>query len=220
MRMLGTTLIVNKGETFTLSKTVINSDGSPYVMYKHWTNPYLLIKVASNVYDFEGKYIHRYWLDASSYPSFVKNKPEYISDLDNGLPAGYSEDYTTFYTIDEDGNRSYYYWNIDKFVPYSFKFNKTFINTDTSKWIESIYQYEILMTSGNKTIDVLQGMYTSLNRNNDGYEIPTDTRTLYYYILDRKPEWVKGVEFNAPLINYNTHDILQKPSKLIIENNI
>ena len=77
MKTLGKTIIVNRGETFVLSRKVFKDDGiTPYVLSTSIVNPYLIITVSSSTYRVNGGYKTNFWLDLSTYPSFSPVAPE------------------------------------------------------------------------------------------------------------------------------------------------
>ena len=228
MKTLGKTIIVHRGETFRLARKVFKDDGvTPYILSNSITNPYLIITVSSNTLAVNGKYKLNSWLDLSTYPSFRRMTPELIDNTnitDNDLPSGYNTDGKdcVFYTQDSEGTKEFYYWSINgnsgTFKPYSFVFHKYFLNVHTKDWIESQYQYEFRIVGGQKTEEYLLALYKATYPYRT--YVPNDARTLYEEIKKCNPNLVKGIRWSAPLCNFFTEDILQKPQKLTIKPNI
>lgn len=228
MKTLGKTIIVNRGETFVLSRKVFKDDGiTPYVLSTSIVNPYLIITVSSSTYRVNGGYKINFWLDLSTYPSFRRVTPELLdisyvtegNDNYNKLPKGYKEDAKDciFYTMSSSGQKDFYYYTGSEYRTYSFVFTKQFLNITTRDWIESQYQYEFKIVGGQKTLphllNVYKGIYPYINN------VPDDPRTLYYEIRKCRPDLVRQVRYSAPLVTYFTEDVLQRPEKLIIKAN-
>lgn len=222
MKVLGKSIIVRRGETFVLSRKVFKDDGrTPFVLPFSIQNPYLVISVTSTVYNVEGRYKCNYWLNLEKYPKFQSSTPIPVkqTDFDAGkLPTGCT-DSSNIYVYDGDyyrhitneGNTE----GIGVYVPYSFVFTKQFLEYQTRDWVESQYQYTFKLIGGQKTNDVLKGIYDSI------YPYctfrPTDNLTLYNEIKKCRPDMVRNIRPSAPLANYTTEDILQRPEKLIIK---
>ena len=98
---------------------------------------------------------------------------------------------------------------------YSFVFTKQFLEYQTRDWVESQYQYTFKLIGGQKTNDVLKGIYDSIYPYSPFR--PTDNLTLYNEIKKCRPDMVRNIRPSAPLANYTTEDILQRPEKLIIK---
>ena len=135
-----------------------------------------------------------------------------------------------YYTQDASGNKEYYYWYVTQwsdekepkplageYRPYSFVFHKQFLNVHTRDWIESQYQYEFRLVGGQKTQPLLLDMYKGIYP--DRMWVPSDARTLYEEIKKCRPDLVKNIRWSAPLANFFTEDILQRPELLIIKPN-
>ena len=214
MKVLGKSIIVRRGETFVLSRKVFKDDGrTPFVLPTSILNPYLVISVTSTAYNVEGRYKCNYWLNLEKYPKFQSSTPiplkaeEFTS---NQLPAGCT-DISNIYVYDGE----YYMHSNGKYVAYSFVFTKQFLEYQTRDWIESQYQYTFKLIGGQKTNDVLKGIYDSIYPYSPFR--PTDNLTLYNEIKKCRPDMVRNIRPSAPLANYTTEDILQRPEKLIIK---
>lgn len=215
MKVLGKSIIVRRGETFVLSRKVFKDDGrTPFVLPLSIQNPYLVISVTSTAYNVEGRYKCNYWLNLEKYPKFQSSTPILLTTEQfnsNTLPAVCTAT-SNIYTY----NRNYYmYSNDNKYVAYSFVFTKQFLEYQTRDWVESQYQYTFKLIGGQKTNDVLKGMYDSIYPYRPFK--PTDNLTLYNEIKKCRPDMVRNIRPSAPLANYTTEDILQRPEKLIIK---
>lgn len=215
MKVLGKSIIVRRGETFVLSRKVFKDDGkTPFVLPLSIQNPYLVISVTSTAYNVEGRYKCNYWLNLEKYPKFQSSTPILLTTEQfnfNTLPAGCTAT-SNIYTYD----RNYYMYSSDnKYVAYSFVFTKQFLEYQTRDWVESQYQYTFKLIGGQKTNDVLKGMYDSIYPYRPFK--PTDNLTLYNEIKKCRPDMVRNIRPSAPLANYTTEDILQRPEKLIIK---
>ena len=217
MKSLGNSILINRGETFTLSRNVLNDFGEPYILSKYWQNPHLLITVSSNLYHVRNRYIKHYWLDLSDYPSFENTVAEFIEDLGGDLPDGYNADTSVFYTIDESGDKEFWYWDGSEFKPYQFVFHKTFYHSDTVTWVESFYNYEIRLVSGTSMNYYLTNEFMRLYPEATP---PEDNATLWLEIAKVEPSLVKDIVYTAALVNYNVNDILLRPSKIIVKTTI
>lgn len=215
MKVLGKSIIVRRGETFVLSRKVFKDDGkTPFVLPLSIQNPYLVISVTSTAYNVEGRYKCNYWLNLEKYPKFESSTPILLTaeQFDsNTLPAACTAT-SNIYTYD----KNYYMYSSDnKYVAYSFVFTKQFLEYQTRDWVESQYQYTFKLIGGQKTNDVLKGMYDSIYPYRPFK--PTDNLTLYNEIKKCRPDMVRNIRPSAPLANYTTEDILQRPEKLIIK---
>lgn len=215
MKVLGKSIIVRRGETFVLSRKVFKDDGkTPFVLPLSIQNPYLVISVTSTAYNVEGRYKCNYWLNLEKYPKFESSTPILLTAEQfnsNALPAGCTAT-SNIYTYD----KNYYMYSSDnKYVAYSFVFTKQFLEYQTRDWVESQYQYTFKLIGGQKTNDVLKGMYDSIYPYHPFR--PTDNLTLYNEIKKCRPDMVRNIRPSAPLANYTTEDILQRPEKLIIK---
>ena len=222
MKVVGKNIIVRRGETFNLTRRVLKDDCvTPYVLSKSITNPYLIVTVSSSPYKLNGGYKCNWWIDLSSYPSFATTTPYIVEQPvieSNQLPSGRTAEQSIYYTQDENGNKSFYYYDskTSTYKEYSFVFHKTFSHKETDEWIESLYTYQFRIVGGNRTKDVLQGLFKAVYPKQ---KVPEDNRTLYYKIKQCRPDLVKNIRFSAPLATFFVEDILQRPEKLIIKTN-
>lgn len=222
MKVVGKNIIVSRGETFNLTRKVYKDDlATPYVLSKTIQNPYLIITVFGSPYNIHKGYKCNWWIDLSTYPSFRTTTP-YLVDEDviesNELPDGMTADQCIFYTIDEDANKSFYYYDSDSstYKEYTFVFRKSFSHRETNEWVESLYKYEFRIVGGTRTKNVLQGLFKSVY---PGTKVPEDNYTLYHRIKKLRPDLVKNIRYSAPLATFFVEDVLQRPEKLTVKTN-
>ena len=214
MKLLGTTVEINRGEVFTLSWYICDNTGKPYMISSDATNPFMLITVSSNTYELKGKWSKNYWLDLSGYPTFDNMTEVYIEST-SATPEDYE---ALYYILDLDGTKTYYRYDriLERYVEYKFMFSKLFLNSDTSEWIESIYNYEVRLVDGRLMSEFLTSLFVSLFPDVD---VPVDVETIYKTIYKIKPELVQNIDYTAPLVNISEQTILLKPSKIIVKAN-
>ena len=70
MQLKGNEMTVTRGETFTIDRTIVNRDGSPFVISSEWNNPYILITVSSSSYNQENRYVLNVWLSLKDVHTF------------------------------------------------------------------------------------------------------------------------------------------------------
>lgn len=220
MRTLGKQIIVSRGEVFVMARKVIRQNNTPYILRSQLKNPYLLIAVSSNTYKLQGKYLKNYWLDLSSYPKFetleIKDLTKQEFDT-NTLPSGYTATKCIYKYVSSYGDIGYYYYKDNKYTTYEFSFVKTFLNVDTREWIESNYQYEIRLVSGEKTSVVLTDMFVSLFPDTI---VPNTLQEIWTAINEVRPDLVANISVTAPLASFDTNDIFVPPSVMTIKANV
>lgn len=216
MILLGKTLEINRGDSFSLNYSVFREDKVPYVILREWKNPYILLQIRSGELVEKNKgAIYNYWIDCSSYPKFDDPEPHYLPNLNPTTPPDPTGKQYLWYVLDADGNRDYVYFpNHDaQAQAYNFNFTKTFFNNDTSKWIQSTWWYEISMVTGELTLNVLNKLLTTLGYTGDR---PDDA----FYLLDQVCKLdckLKNVVNPAhPITQYVVVNTLQKQHKLVV----
>lgn len=65
MKTLGDEVFIQRGEDWSLDIDVRNDFGDPYMIFKKWRNPYMVITVTAARYAQKGDYRHTWWLDLS-----------------------------------------------------------------------------------------------------------------------------------------------------------
>lgn len=84
MKTFNNELIVHRGETFTIDKTIQNKDGSPYIISSELQNPYFLLTVSTTQYEQDKRYLVNYWLDLSEAKRFKSTQAFDLMSLKAG----------------------------------------------------------------------------------------------------------------------------------------
>ncbi len=220
MNSLGTTLYVNRGETFILGREVFRSDGyTPYVLSANIPNPYILITVQSDNFRTDKGYKHEFWLNIDHYPAFQTRTPVTIlkSSLDGDETGAGTSYYCLYKVADSSQDCGYtFYYSLGGSILYEyegFKFKKIFTEQVTSEWIEKQYLYNVKLVGGNTMNDLLTGLYESVF---PGLTVPDSESEMYKKIKKVKPRLVAGLDWRKPLASITTQEILQKNSKIIV----
>lgn len=95
MRSSNNELVVQRGETFSIDRTIVNKDSSPFIVSKFLNNPHLLIIVKSNKYDTKGYTLTDY-LSLDKLERFTFTQPIPLTDLKDAegntlYPNGFSD---------------------------------------------------------------------------------------------------------------------------------
>lgn len=173
MRSSNNELVVYRNETFTIDRTVLNRDGSPFIVGR-LENPHLMITVTDSKFAFSERYKVNYFLPLSGVlPLFeftnvipleevlnADGEQQYFSFPDS-YPSGYyngnnmvfEEGDAVFSLTDSNGKISYKYRENDSWKDYAFRFAFTFDSVETSNWKEKTYYYAIQLVSGSNTGD-------------------------------------------------------------------
>lgn len=166
---------VTRGESFSIDKTLINKDGSPYIISSMLVNPYFLITVSSNRYSAQGRYSIRIWCpvtiprfeltnaikledlksSATSSEPLYDTFPEIASLGEDGVmfSAYYNGESVGFQPSDAvfvNSSNEYKYFDATSMTwkPYFCRIVYTFSNNETKKWVEQNYLYSIQLVAG------------------------------------------------------------------------
>ena len=195
MKVQNHDLTVRRNETFTMDRIIRNRDGSPYIISSKLLNPYFVITVSSSIYDVSDRYVYHAWLPVN-VPRFHSTIPVRINDFKdedgnelypngfdtmtgppvgyvNGVDIGYGEDTdkpcydALFYYEDNDGNRTYKWWNgkdnsedgddSKGWQDYECRIIHKFLQQYTRDWIERSYYYNIELLDGTLDADAKAG---------------------------------------------------------------
>ena len=66
MRTLGNEIYLQRGEIWSLDFEVTNGKGDPFMLFKEWKNPYLVITVSAARYEQKGDFRKSWWLDLNN----------------------------------------------------------------------------------------------------------------------------------------------------------
>lgn len=261
MKVYNNEITVYRGETFTIDKTVVNKDDSPYIVSKKLTSPFVLISVSSSLYKQTNRYVKNWWLDASRMHRFYNTRAIKAVTINEGvitpwttfdgqttLPTDYAVDdavdvavdyqftttentyyyftETVFYVEDANGNKEYRYFKFDSYdpdasvhiytgtyVPYKFRIVKTFLQDDTTKWVEQSYLYGIRFIAGQRMLDYLRGLCDIRSIT----YLPTDsTTTLYEMLVAAGQSFSADFSPNAVMGHYDVDTPILIPTKLSV----
>lgn len=134
MKISNNEITIQRGEAFSIDRTVVNRDGSPYILSKELINPHILITVSSSKYNEANRYVLNSYLPLSDFPRFLfvnpinledVGKSDFSTDLKltlsdkklvfltakfNGELVGFQPDDALFYLSDANGNKTYKRW--------------------------------------------------------------------------------------------------------------
>lgn len=177
MNTLGNDVYVTRGESWTYDATIVNNDGSPYIVSNQYPNPYYLFKLSSDIYKINNRYYDEIWCPINAGDTFYCSEPLQLTEFSNpfnlallgdvikqeisdkGLTA---DNYAVYYVVDTDGNRIYKKWiSADKpneetgnipgrWEDYSCNFRLAFMSRDTVNWTAQTYIYKLDVVSGEK----------------------------------------------------------------------
>lgn len=173
MRLLKNEISVNQGETFTLDFSVVNPDGSPYVLHEALENPHILVTVTSSLHSTNDRYVLNLWLDLLRYPKF-KNV---VAKEVESLPSQITDDVVgTLYSYTDGGTKFYKYYDTasTKFVDYELRFRINFSTDLTKEWSGQKYQYGIKLVTGERNLDTLSNVALSKIMNEEVLLPPTN----------------------------------------------
>ena len=230
-------VIVHRNETFSLSKNVLNKDGSPFIISNKFNSPYWLITISSARYNQTNRYVYNRWLDIKTVPRFEITKPIDLKSIDveyeysDMIPSGYEGDETSGYAniavfYDSGENpRTYKYWVYDNndagdysghWETYYCNITTTFTKTITSEWTEQTYYYGILLVDGIDTLSYLKDTCEKYQ-----LKVSNDIQLMYETLLKFLPESVAKIsDLNRPLIEINHSYPILNPTKMSVQSNM
>ena len=216
MRLNGNEMTVHRGETFTIDRTIVNRDGSPFIVSSEYENPHILISVSSTRYDIVNRYKVNWWLDLKDLPRFEFTRPKKINSFDitsviDDLPRQY------LYYVDDIKSCKYFDEN-DEWHDYEFRIIHHFVNAVTRDWVEQSYVYSIQLVSGNSTERYMKDLYRSV------FEIDADenktTEELYYELKNKDEKLVENLDFSRPITGFDVVQVILEPTKLTVMSDI
>ena len=220
MRTRGNDIIVHRGESFTLDRTVVNRDGSPYIVSSEYENPYVVITVSSTRYDLSDRYKINFWLDLSNLPRFKNTLPKQIASFNlNDAVTITDEGKVT----DDVGEYLYYVDDITKckyfdsegmWHDYKFRIIKHFTNYVTRDWIEQSYLYSIQLLEGESTEAYIRSAHKALFALEEVSREPL--QKLYDEIKLKNDKLLEGVDLSKPLSTIGVSQVLLEPNKLYV----
>lgn len=179
MQTFNNEIVIHRNETFTIDKTVKNKDGSPYCISSELNNPFFLISISTTRYYQQDRYVRNYWLnidDDNFVPRFKSTIPVDLHSIRvssggrimfdtfeevtfpitafiDDTEINYNYDQCVFYIEDDNGNRTYKYYDGTSWNDYICKIILPITQQDTKNWIEQSYVYSIQLVSGTLATD-------------------------------------------------------------------
>lgn len=96
MKTLNNEIFVQRGETFSIDRTIENKDTTPFIISSEIANPYFLLTVSSTRYEQEKRYVYRKWISLKDFVRFKQTKIVNLKDL-KSEPGEYKQsNYTGF----------------------------------------------------------------------------------------------------------------------------
>lgn len=243
MKIVGKEIYIQRGEIWSLDFDITNDKGDPYMLFNRWTNPYLVITIATATYKQEGDFRKVYWLDLSeSYieqsdgtfvltdiKKFISTEALYleeftVEDVLDKYGGKIVEDPTSDFDISNylfyidpvaDGNRTYKYFDGENWVDYNFRIIKQFVTND---WLGQGYLFDIKIIAGESVKEHIAGILGI-----DADWLDSETQAKIDEIEDEveKAKIQDLYDSGVPLMpNYDTKSIILQPTKLYVSTDI
>lgn len=242
MKIVGKEIYIQRGEIWSLDFDITNDKGDPYMLFNRWTNPYLVITIATATYKQEGDFRKVYWLDLSeSYieqsdgtfiltdiKKFISTEALYLEEFTvEDVLDKYSkivEDPTSDFDISNylfyidpvaDGNRTYKYFDGENWVDYNFRIIKQFTTNDL---LGQGYLFDIKIIAGESVKEHIAGI---LGIDADFEDSETQAKIDEIEDEVEKAEMQDLYDSGVPLMpNYDTKSIILQPTKLYVSTDI
>ena len=122
-----------------------------------------------------------------------------------------------FYVEDNEGNRTYKYWDISRgWLNYKCKITKAFSQEDTREWAEQSYTYSINLVSGQLMSDYLNSLCNSKNVDYQGL----NNKEKYDKLVEAGCEFPKGFNVNRVIGKYDVVMPILAPTKMSVLSSI
>jgi hypothetical protein len=212
MTINGNEMTIIKGETFTIDRTIVNRDGSPFIVSSEYNNPYLLLTVSSTRYSQEDRYVANWWLDLTDLPRFKSTVPIQIDEFS-----------TTKTTEDEPGENLYYVDDItkckyfddkDRWHDYEFRLVHSFLHATTCEWNEQTYLYSIRLVAGLDMDTYIKNLYNAVFY--EDAPLGKTTEELYEMIKNYDDKFVKDLDISRKLATFDVVQDILVPTKLTV----
>lgn len=230
MILKGNEMIINRNESFTIDRRIVNRDGSPFVVSSKWSNPYICITIASTRYNQPNRYIANWWLDLQDLIdengeriSLPRLNSTTVRRIPNESPLHFRDDspFDILYYVEDDGMLSnpghhYYYLDDSRMLrKYEFRLIHHFQHSVTRTWVEQNYVYSISLFSGDDTYDYLRNLYKSVFA---VQYVPPElsSEELYLAIRNKDESLVKNLNYERPLVNIGVDIPILSPTKLTV----
>ena len=210
MIIKGNDMIVQRGETFTIDRSIVNNDGSPFVVSSAYNNPYLLLTVSSTKYNQQNRYTVNWWLNLNEMydengnliklPRFNSTRIKTIPNVQDTV--NFDDPPLEYLYYDKSENRYVYFEDdIYTFKEYDFRFIHHFIHNITKDWIEQNYVYSIRLVSGEDTLTYLRYLYKSLFDKDADLKLTAEQ--LYNLINDEKEGILDDLIYTRPIMKFD-----------------
>lgn len=221
MTYTGHEMIVQRGETFTLDKVIVNRDNSPFIVSKEYKNPYILISVASGKYNQENRYIANWWLDLDKLytndgeiklPRFLYTRPKLIESFD--ITSVVNEGPTDYLYYTNDISKCKYFDEYNVWHDYEFRIIHHFLHSVTKDWVEQTYYYSIRLVAGLDMETYIRDLYIAVF-----YKAPDDRKSveeLYLEIKNKDETFVKDLVITRPLATFEVVQDILLPTKITV----
>lgn len=152
MKLINNEIYIQRGESFTIDRTIVNRDGSPYIISSELKNPYFLITVSTNKREQLDREVYNYWLDLSKFPRFEHTQIQQLElSGDTEWPEPDDSFLNAVYT--DKHKEQYKYYSDGEWKDYRCRIIKLFNTNDTMKWVSQEYVYSISLVSGTKSLN-------------------------------------------------------------------
>lgn len=203
-------ITIHRGESFTLERSVVNRDGSPYIVSSSEKNPYLAITITATRYDQLGRYKRTWWISLKDFPRFKYTK---VKDIANYDSQASDAAYDYLYNVNGD----YRYWDGSKYVPYAFSFVKVFNTDTTNELVEQNYLYDVKHVYGNSTRDLLVSL-CNIYAPQYMLDYPNaSSEDIYDKLFSIDEAYVEGIDYNVPIYNTKVQTVLLAPTRMTVQ---
>ena len=203
-------ITIHRGESFTLERSVVNRDGSPYIVSSAEQNPYLAITITATRYDQLGRYKRTWWISLKDFPRFKYTTVKDIANYD-GQASDAAYDY--LYNVNGD----YRYWDGSKYVPYAFSFVKVFNTDTTNELVEQNYLYDVKHVYGNSTRDLLVSLCNIYAPQYMLDHPNASAEDIYDKLFSIDEAYVEGIDYNVPIYNTKVQTVLLAPTRMTVQ---
>uniref|UniRef100_UPI0040257F90 hypothetical protein n=1 Tax=Alloprevotella sp. TaxID=1872471 RepID=UPI0040257F90 len=220
MQLKGNEMTVTRGETFTIDRTIVNRDGSPFVISSEWNNPYILITVSSSSYNQENRYVLNVWLSLKDVHTFhnttileaksgnveyiLNGESIHLSEISSDVLYSYDGKYIYLSEV-VDGNKI--------LEEYSLRIIYPFTHEITKDWVEQSYLYSIRLVAGTSIEQYVDAVYTGISG------VVHDNLTheeKIQYILNMDATKLEGINLERPLVSFDTAIDILPSTKLSV----
>ena len=228
MTINGNEMTIQRGETFTIDRLIVNRDGSPYIVSSEYANPYILLTVSSTKYNQENRYLANWWLNLDEMydgknivkvPRFFSTRFKEITSKNNLIEYYEDEPYEYLYYIKNTGTYEYFSSNGETtdahtWHEYNLRLIHHFMHNITKDWVEQSYVYSIRLVAGKDMTSYLKELYKTV------FEVDApdykSNEELYLDIKAKDEKFVEDLNYTRPLVNFDVVQDIVLPTKLTV----